>query len=531
MGDSHNIAEHANSVQATDKIVIVGAGMSGIGMAAQLKRLLNHQNFEIFEKSDDVGGTWSQNVYPNLSCDVPSEVSLRLPDKAPDFKPDWSEKYASQPEILDYVHHCVRHFELEPRIHLQQECTSASWSEEDAAWTLWFNDLVRHKSYSVKARYIVTAMGVLNIPNGLDNLPVLTGFGGQYFHTSQWRDIDFDDKRIMVIGNGCSANQVIPWILNERHPKSLVQIARSAQWVAPKPNYPISRFTKWCLRYIPFAMRLRRLWTAYQLDKGFVSMRNTQAGSRARQTASDEIKSYMKSVSNPKYHDILLPSYELGAKRAVLDHGYLEITGRENFTLIQCDGIRAVQGDNKRVLVDAASNRHEVDIVILANGFKTQDLLTPMKVLGINGKDLRETWKAKGGSEAYMGVSSNGFPNFFLLAGPNTLPSGNSTLHGIECSIVYITRILQGLWARSRRTKGQPLFLMPTVKAEAEFNAMIQQKMKGLVYTSQVNTWYINKDSGKNTLIWPGTQFSFWRSRCVSPIRWSDWMVQRRDGK
>lgn len=159
--------------------------------------------------------------------------------------PDWSEKFASQQEILRYIHACARHFHLEPHINLQQECVSIQWSEKDGLWTCLFRDLVHDKTYEVKARYVVTAMGVLNIPNGLDDLPVLNNFGGQSFHTAEWRDVDFDGKRVMVIGNGCSANQVIPWILNERKPHSLVQIVRSEQWVAPKNNYRVSNFTKW----------------------------------------------------------------------------------------------------------------------------------------------------------------------------------------------------------------------------------------------------------------------------------------------
>ncbi|KAI0378268.1 FAD/NAD(P)-binding domain-containing protein [Hypomontagnella monticulosa] len=534
------MAERVADVKATDKVAIIGAGLSGVGMAIQLKRLLSHDNFELFEKYDDIGGTWSQNTYPNLSCDVPSEFYSYSFFQ----KPDWSQKFAPQPEILEYMHDCVVHFQLGPHIHLQQECTSISWSEEDSIWNLSFNDLLHHKSYTIQARFVVTATGVLNIPKGLDDLPELRNFGGQCFHTSQWRDIDFDDKRVMVIGNGCSGNQVIPWILSERRPKSLVQIVRSPQWIAPKPNYLVSGFTKWyttlcsisviivdsskfhrCLRYIPFAMRLRRLWTAYKLDNSFIAMMATDQGTKARRTVMDAVRSYMKSIASPRYHDVLLPHYELGAKRPVMDDGYLNATNRENFTLIQCDGISAIEGDQRKTVVDKVGNKHEVDIVILANGFKTQELLTPMKVQGIGGKDLRETWESKGGSEAYMGVSVNGFPNFFMLIGPNTLPSNNSTLHAIECSIVYVTRLLKGGWARSGGDRRNPLVLMPTPEAEVQFNAMIQRKMKDLVYTSQVSTWYINKDTGKNTLIWPGTQFSFWRSRCVSPIRWSDWTV------
>lgn len=151
-------------------------------------------------------------------------------------------------------------------------------------------------------------------------------------------------------------------------------------------------------------MQIRRWLTAYSFDAGFGAFYNNKAGAKARKVNADALLSYMRSVSNPKYHDILLPSYELGAKRAVVDHGYLEATNRDNFSLIKCDGLQSVEGSDRRTLVDKAGNSHEVDVVILANGFKTQDLLTPMSVYGTDGKNLRQIWKQRGGSEAYMGL-------------------------------------------------------------------------------------------------------------------------------
>ena len=140
---------------------------------------------------------------------------------------------------------CVSHFQLRPHLKLSQECLTAQWQEGNRQWQLTFRDLASSRSYQIQARYLITAVGVLNIPKGLDDLPLLREFSGSVFHTSQWRDVDFDRKRVMVIGNGCSANQVIPWILRERSPKSIVQLVRSPHWVAPKPNYTISGWTKW----------------------------------------------------------------------------------------------------------------------------------------------------------------------------------------------------------------------------------------------------------------------------------------------
>jgi cation diffusion facilitator CzcD-associated flavoprotein CzcO len=149
-------------------------------------------------------------------------------------------------------------------------------------------------------------------------------------------------------------------------------------------------------------MQIYRLWTAIGYDRGFPAFRTDSTGTKAREAAADAVRQYMKSVSAPRYHSILIPQYEFGAKRAILDHGYLEVTNRENFTLVKCDELRSVEADG-RTVVDSLGNRHNVDIIVMANGFKTQDLLTPMSIHGRDGKDLRETWKTTGGAEAYMG--------------------------------------------------------------------------------------------------------------------------------
>lgn len=272
----------------------------------------------------------------------------------------------------------------------------------DKLWTASFLDLTNNRKYDRKARFAVTALGVLNIPKGLDDLPVLRAFTGTVFHTADWRSVEFRDKKVMVIGNGCSANQIVPWIMIEENPQSLVHIVRSEQWVAPKGDFEHGTIFRSFLRYIPLAMHIYRLWTAFQYDKGFSAFRLTPSGTKARMAAADAVRQYMKSVAAPRYHDILIPQYEFGAKRAILDHGYLQVTDRENFTLVKCDAIRSVESDG-RTVVDSLGNRHSVDIIVMANGFKTQDLLTPMSIYGQEEKELRELWRTAGGAEAYMG--------------------------------------------------------------------------------------------------------------------------------
>lgn len=285
-------------------------------------------------------------------------------------------------------------------------------------------------------------------------------------------------------------------------------------------------------------MWVYRLWTAWQLDRAFFMFRKTAVGDKARGQTAEALRAYITSTASPEYQDILVPTYDFGAKRPVMDHGYLASTFRDNFELVKCDGLVRVEHDG-RTIVDAAGHSHYTDIVVLANGFATQDLLTPMIVRGRGSKSLQEQWQSMGGSEAYMGcviidrigdatadtlrsVSVHGFPNLFLLTGPNTLPTGNSTLHGIECSVIYITRLLKGAWA-ALAVDG--VIIEPDASEQATYNEKLQQDMQQLVYSSAVSTWYINKETGKNTLIWPGTQFSFWWSRCVSAIRWQAWGI------
>jgi len=156
------------------------------------------------------------------------------------------------------------------------------------------------------------------------------------------------------------------------------------------------------LRYVPFALQVYRLWTAWQLDRGFLAVRKNVAGDKVRKSTADAVRQYMASTASPKYHDALIPTYDFGAKRPVMDHGYLASTNREDFDLVRCDGITKVEEDG-RTIVDAAGNSHYTDIVILANGFETQDLLTPMAVHGRDGESLQAKWRDVGGSEAYMG--------------------------------------------------------------------------------------------------------------------------------
>ncbi|KAL9126730.1 MAG: hypothetical protein Q9217_004257 [Psora testacea] len=412
---------------------------------------------------------------------------------------------------------------LEPYIELNQECLTATWTEERSTWAVQFCDLNTGKEYTRESKVLITAAGVLNVPKGRDDVPTLKSFKGDVMHTSNWRDTDWHGKKVLVLGNGCSANQVVPWLLEKGRVKKLVQIVRSEQWVAPKVNSRHSEVFKWVLRNVPLAARVYRLWKAFQMDRGLPAYKKTTPGAAQRKKLEDAIKNYMANTAAKKYHDILIPKYPFGAKRPVLDHGYLQATNLDNFELIKGDGISAI-GNDGHSIIDTQGGHHDVDTVILANGFKTQELLTPMQILGRDGRDLREQWNRLGGARAYMGVAVSGFPNLFILTGPNTLPSGNSTLHGIECSVTYILRVLKPLFTgKSPRSST----IMVKAAAEDAYNEKLQRWMQEFVYSTDVDTYFINKQSGRNTLVWPGSQFSFYWSRCVQGVKWADYEFGR----
>ncbi|KAM0252769.1 hypothetical protein ACHAQJ_007607 [Trichoderma viride] len=223
-----------------------------------------------------------------------------------------------------------------------------------------------------------------------------------------------------------------------------------------------------------------------------------------------------------EYHEILIPDFDFGAKRPVLDHGYLAVLNNPRMELLQSDSMTVI-GPRQIQVDDGRSCK--ADVVVLANGFKTQEWLVPMRIIGHDGAELPKIWQQEDSyAQAYMGVCVAGFPNLFLLTGPNTLPSGHSTLIGIECSVEYILRLISqapGGFVPSNRVRIE-------VKSSSQiaFNEWIQSQMQRLVYTADVPNWYIDARSGRNTLIWPGSQLAFWWSRCRRRLAWEDFDVQ-----
>ncbi|KAI8689141.1 hypothetical protein NCS55_00170200 [Fusarium keratoplasticum] len=372
-------------------------------------------------------------------------------------------------------------------------------------------------------RFLITAVGFCDVPKGTDKIDGIENFTGKVFHSARWdHSFDFSNKAVAVVGNGCSANQFIPSLLDQTSVKSLVQFMRSPHWIAPKYNSHVYSWQRWTFRRVPFANRFWRYWLAIKLDLAFPAFKQNGLGKFLRQQVQTSLTNYIRRSAPQKYHHMLIPCFDFGAKRPVLDHGCLQSLHDPRVTLVSTRSLSVV---GPRELQSNNGDIFPADVLILANGFETQQLLTPMNITGLRGVELPALWQqSEKYASAYMGICISGFPNLFVLTGPNTLPSGHSTLVGIECSVEYIIRLM----SRVFNNHSSKVKLEMTAEAQDSFNTVLQSKLQRLVYTSDVSSWYLDKRSGKNTLIWPGSQFEFWYSRCLQRVNWADFAIDTR---
>ncbi|KAL2812895.1 hypothetical protein BDW59DRAFT_178493 [Aspergillus cavernicola] len=494
-------------------VVVVGAGLGGeiqprasynllrinhyvpgICVAVNLQRRYPHVTFAVFERNHRVGGTWAKNTYPGLRCDIPSE--LYSYSFAPN--PNWSSTFASQAEILAYVEDVADQNQLTEFILLQQECLSASWKDDVCMWDVQFRNHITGAEYAVKCRVLITSVGFLDVPRGADDISGIGNFQGAVFHSSSWdHDTDFSGKNVVVLGNGCSANQFIPWLVNSSGIAGLTQIIRSAHWIAPKVDRRVGPKEKWILSHFTWVAKAHRWLLAVKFDLAFAAFRKNRLGRFLRTWLEASLKSYMERIAPVEYHSLLIPTFPFGAKRPVLDHGYLEALKDSRVAVIRPE---KVQVAGPHLLTTERGQHIPTDILILANGFKAQSLLTPMEIYGRNVPL---------------------FPNLFIVTGPNTLPSGHSTLLGIECTVDYILRVIRPLF--SRRQGDQCRHIKVRRVPHDDYNFNLQHRLDGLIYSSDVRNWYVDERTGRNTLVWPGTQFEFWVTRSIWPVRWEDY--------
>lgn len=465
-------------------VIIIGSGFSGIGMAIKLKEAGNH-SFVILEKARDIGGTWRENTYPGCACDVPSHMYSFSWER----NPRWSRMYSSQPEILAYLKHCVAKYGLAPHVRFGAELREAVFDEANHFWQVRTGD-----GKTLSARFLVSAMGALSRP-AYPQLPGMERFQGIAFHSAEWRhDVDLSGKRVAVIGTGASAIQFVPQIAPRVAQLTLFQ--RTPAWVLPKLDRPIGRVEQAIYRSLPGAMGLFRnfiYWRQELLGLGFVHPRLME---KAKKMA---LAHMARQIPDPALRDKLTPRYTIGCKRILLSNDYFPALARPNVHVVT-EGIAEVR---ERSILGKDGVEYPADAIIYGTGFRVTDLLTPVRFIGRGGIDLNDAWR--NGPEAYLGMMSAGFPNLFMLLGPNTGLGHNSVVFMVEQQIAYALQCMRLL-----RKRGQTAI---DVRADAqrEFNRELQRRLQSTVWATGCKSWYQDAN-GKNVTLWPGFTFQYWKA-------------------
>lgn len=463
-------------------IAIVGSGFAGIGMAIRLKQAGIH-DFTIYEQADRVGGTWRDNRYPGAACDIESHLySFSF-----EPNPKWSRMFAPQAEILAYLEHCVEKYGLGSHLRLSTAVVGATFDETNGVWDVKTND-----GRAQKARVLIAGCGGLSKPQ-LPEIPGIGSFQGETFHSARWNDqARLSGKTVAVIGTGASAIQIVPSIAPVVG--RLLVFQRTAPWILPKRDRELRALEQAVFARLPLAQRMARAsqYLRHELFAvGFVKK------PKLMELLGRLGELYLKkSVRDPVMREKLKPSYTLGCKRILLSNDYYPAIQRENVELvtepiaaIRAEGIELQSGETRRV-----------DTVIYATGFQAAEAVAPFDIRGRGGIDLNEAWKA--GPEAYLGTTIAGFPNFFLIVGPNVGLGHSSMVYMIESQIAYIKSAIQTM-------REENIKFVDVRRAEQDrYNEQLQARFPSTVWSSGCVSWYQTRN-GKNTTLWPGFTFEY----------------------
>jgi cation diffusion facilitator CzcD-associated flavoprotein CzcO len=464
-----------NGASPPRSIAVVGAGFGGVGAVTMLKRA-GYEDVTVFEKGERVGGVWHHNTYPGAACDVPSH--LYEYSFAPN--PRWSRRYAQQPEIQAYLEDVARSHGVLDRINTNTEVEAASWDEERGKW------LLRTSAGDHEADVLVTACGQLSVPS-VPPLPGLDSFEGPAFHTAQWRhDVELAGKRVAVVGTGCSAIQTVPAIQPLVAHVDVYQ--RSPGWTFPKMDFAYRERTKKLFERVPALQRLDRaaVFAFMELGAAAMTSRPSLLG-LFRAAGRRQINS---AIKDPELRRKVTPSDEVGCKRIMLTDEWYPTLTRPNVELVT-DRIAEITGSAVRT---ADGSERPADVLVLATGFKTHGFVAPMEVTGVGGRTLAEEWSEV--ARAYLGMSVPGFPNMFLLYGPNTNGGTGSVIYTIESGIGHLIAALDEM-------ERAPASRIEVRRETAEaFDRELRAALSESVWHTGCTSWYVD-ENGNDPNQWP----------------------------
>ncbi|WP_332768000.1 flavin-containing monooxygenase [Phenylobacterium sp.] len=485
-------------------VLVVGAGMSGLLAAIRLTQA--GVPFEIVDKNPDVGGTWLENTYPGCRVDSSNHIYSYS------FEPNhfWPQHFSTQPVLLDYFRGVAGRYDLKKKVRFETVVEEMAWDEARSVWK------VRLKTPSgiehVEANAVITAVGQLNRPRFPD-IKGRESFRGPSFHSAEWRhDVDLTGKRVAVIGTGASAFQFVPEIVGKVASLSVFQ--RTPPWGFPVPHYheDVPEGMNWLMEHVPFYDKWYRFWMFWMVTDGLLPMVTADPDWTGPTTAVSQLNLGFREMiaaaiaaQAPDRPDLvakIIPTYPPGGKRALLDNGvWLDALKRDNVELVT-DAISEVTASG---IVTADGQARDFDVIIYGTGFHASKFLWPMKIKGRQGADLHETWA--GDPRAYLGMTTPGFPNLFMIYGPNTnIVVNGSIVFFSECSVRYILGCLK-LLAQTGAAA-----MEPKREVHDAFNIRVDEGNRLMAWGApQVTSWYKN-EAGRVTQNWPFALVDYWRA-------------------
>ncbi|KAG8753499.1 hypothetical protein FRC11_007368 [Ceratobasidium sp. 423] len=459
--------------------------------------------------SGGIGGTW---LVRRTEWNVKLALSTEL-------NPDWSQLYVGYKEIRSYWERVAGKHDIVSHVQFFSEVLSLVWDESSQVYTITIRDTRSKQVQQVRAQVVVSAVGVFHKPMWPD-IPGRESFKGISMHARMWdHSVDFSGKKVAVIGNGCSATQIVPK-LSEDPTTDIVEFCRTPSWFVPRPQATVPEWTKWVFRNVPFTQRAFRWVIAARLDMTYLNWKLGPFTSILRRQREKACTERLKRLAPEKYHENLIPKFPMGCKRIIYDPDYLESLQRPNVDL-EWDTITEITENGigiksaPRTDSDASTGKHyNFDIICFATGFDVENS-SDINIKGIGGTSIGEYYKEQGGPTAYMGTTVPGFPNFFTLLGPNTATGHGSVIHSEEVQINYAMQLIKPV------IRGQAKSFVPKAKATQVYNDYIQEALQHTVWTSCISWYHAGANRRGKLMTWPATQtYMWWMMR--TPI-WRDY--------
>lgn len=462
---------------------IIGAGPGGLALGILLRKS-GFDDFTILDREDGVGGTWRTNTYPGLACDVKSHLySFSF-----DLNAHWSRLWSDQPEILRYFEDCAQRYELGPHLRLNTEVTAARWQADSRTWLVSTTGGDQYR-FDV----LVSAVGIFNQPL-LPDLEELEPFTGTVMHTAQWdHSVDLTGARVAVLGTGSTASQVLPEVAKVA--SRVYSVQRSPTWILPKPDRPYTDRERWIFAHVPLAKKFYRIRLWLRSESNISVIEN--GSDKTQQFKAVALNLLAATVADEQLRAQLTPDHPLGCKRLVFAGDYLQTLVKPHVEVVSSPA-RALRS---RSLVMQDGTERDVDVVVCATGYAAADYLGQIDVVGEGGMSLHEQWRD--GAYAYLGMAVPGFPNFFMLYGPNTNVGSNSVIFVLEAQARYIVQACKQM----RRSGSSYVAVRRDVTAQ--FLAKVDRWMVGTVWTTRCSN-YFRVANGRVVTQWPRSARVFW---------------------